>query len=248
MSEFAPTRVPMLLLLSAALGITSCAKGGSAGQVDADVVVVDAPIAGPDAPGCNGLPCDAIYVARRGNNNNAGSKDAPVLTISAGILKAKASNPPKAVFVAGGAYSEQVVMAAGVSVYGGFNDSWARTGAATTLTGDSPVITFRDINAPTALDTLVVRSNNAVMMGQSTIAIVLQNAKQIELRTVTATAGDAGAGLNGSDGVTGGVGSAGGTGIKGCEDSSSLFCSNCTRPAGGGGGASACGRTGGSGG
>jgi len=122
------------------LAFAGCAKGGAAGAVDAKpsgADAADAPVVGPDASTCGGLPCDAIYVARRGSDAAAGSKDAPLLTIGAAINKAKAASPPKAVFIAGGAYSEQVTMAPGVSVYGGFNDSWVRTGAATTLSGDS---------------------------------------------------------------------------------------------------------------
>ncbi|HEY5946824.1 MAG TPA: hypothetical protein VIV40_15080, partial [Kofleriaceae bacterium] len=70
--------------------LTACAHG-NAGDVDAQS---DTTIVTIDAQFCNNLPCDAIYVARSGNDAAAGTKTAPVKTINVGITKAAAASPP----------------------------------------------------------------------------------------------------------------------------------------------------------
>src|SRR5688572_26715125 len=108
------------------LAAAACARGGSGtedgstGNVDAQIVTTI------DAPGCGALPCDALYVSRSGSDTAAGTKQAPMKSIAAAVIKASQSAPALAVFVQGGAYPEQVLMRAGVGVYGGFDETWTR--------------------------------------------------------------------------------------------------------------------------
>jgi len=124
--------------------LVGCAHGShNSGDVDA----------APDTPilvdsGCGALPCEAIYVAPSGSDAAAGTKDAPVMTIAAGIAKAAAAAPALAVFVQAGSYSEALTVPSGVMIYGGFDASWSRAGSATTeITGASPAVTFQSITA-----------------------------------------------------------------------------------------------------
>ncbi len=121
-----------------------------------------------DAPSCNDLPCDAIYVSPAGNDSSAGTKETPVKTINVGITKAAGWNPPLAVFVQAGTYNEQVAMKVGVPVYGGFDETWTRNPAVVTeITAASPAVTFDQIEAGTVLDTVTVRSRDATAPGES---------------------------------------------------------------------------------
>src|SRR4051812_32429302 len=49
--------------------------------------------------GCDGLPCDAVYVATTGNDGAPGTKEAPRKTISSAIELASSSEPARAVLV-----------------------------------------------------------------------------------------------------------------------------------------------------
>ena len=46
-----------------------------------------------DAAQCGDLPCDGLYVESSGVDSAAGTKAAPMRTISAAVFKAAASNP-----------------------------------------------------------------------------------------------------------------------------------------------------------
>jgi hypothetical protein len=212
----------------------ACASGGTA-TPDAAMMAVT-----QDAPFCGDLPCDGIHVAPTGTDSAAGTKDAPLASISAGIAKASQSSPPLAVFVRAGVYTELVTMRSGVSVYGGFDMSWMRTpGSVTEIDGPSPAVIFDALPTGAALDRFTVKSADATAMGESSYAIVIKSSQGVELRDLTVMPGAGAPGGTGENGGTGSSGGNGGTGTKGCEDSGG-FCSGCNRPQGGGGGASAC--------
>ncbi len=237
----------MRLGMLVALSVFGCASGNTAspdsggGSIDAYVM--------PDS-GCGALPCDAIYVTRSGSDSAAGTKMAPMKTISAAITKASASMPPLAVFVKSGVYPEPITMKAGVSVYGGFDDAWMQNPAVTTEIDSptSPAVTFDAINAGTLLNKITVKSPDAMSPGQSSIAVVINASRMVELRDVTVLPGIGANGTDGSDGNNGTTGGNGGGGNPGVERSGALFCDNNPVPASGGGGTSSCGRTGGGGG
>src|SRR5262245_48129803 len=141
---------PMRVMLLIALAFVGCAKGG-AGLPD-----VDAPPGGGDE--CGGLPCEALHVAPTGIDSNNGSPDSPMKTLTAALSRASIPNPPLAVFVQAGTYRETITMKPGVSVYGGFDASWARDVArnATTIEGASPAVKFENITVATKLDGITV--------------------------------------------------------------------------------------------
>ncbi len=237
----------MRLEVLVALSFVGCASGNTAspdsGGGPSDAYVM------PDS-GCGALPCEAIYVARSGSDSGAGTKLAPLKTISAAITKASASLPPLAVFVKSGTYPEPVTMKAGVSVYGGFDDAWMQNPAVTTAIASpsSPAVTFDAINAATVLAKVTVKSPDATTPGQSSFAVTITGSKLIELRDVTVLPGIGANGVDGGDGATGAPGGNGTSGNPGVEHSGALFCSNRALPASGGGGTSSCGRSGGGGG
>ena len=118
------------LIPAVVLAVVGCAGARSG---DVDPIVTDAPT---DARDCSELPCEAIYVATAGNDSGAGTKESPLRTIGAGIVRASLGGVPKAVFVRAGMYTESIVMSPGVSIYGGFDETWRRNPAvATELVG-----------------------------------------------------------------------------------------------------------------
>ena len=221
------------------VGALGCASGKLAGDVDAS---------GPDMS-CDGLPCDVIYVATSGSDTAEGTKEAPLKTITAAITRAEAAVPKRSVLVRRGMYAEQIAMAAGVGIYGGFDDSWRRDRTSITeIVGASPAVTFESIKAPTVLDRLTVRSRDATAAGESSYAITVRSSQGVELRDVVVVVGIGAAGTDGADGAAGAPDGANGIGGQpGCEDSG-IGCSSCNQPLGGAGGFSFCGRTGGRGG
>ena len=223
---------------------TACAHGSS----DNADPAADARLVTIDAPSCDGLPCDAIYVSRAGNDAAAGTRETPLQSINAAITMASGWNPPMAVFVQSGTYNEQVAMKVGVPVYGGFDETWTRNPAVVTeIVAPSPAVTFDQILTGTALDGVSVKSADATAAGESSYAILITGSKLISLVDVTVTPGIGARGVDGNDGATGAAGGNGGIGTPGCEDSG-LLCASCDRPPGGKAGTSACGRLGGVGG
>ena len=80
----------------------------------------------PDVPGdanCDGLDgvlSQGLFVAKNGNDDNAGTLEEPLLTIQAGIDLADSGNK-KSVFVATGVYTESVLLPEEVNIYGGYS-------------------------------------------------------------------------------------------------------------------------------
>ena len=70
--------------------------------------------------GIDGEVENGIFVAKTGNDANPGTIDLPMLTIQAAIDKAQADGK-RDVYVNTSVYSENVLLAAGVSVYGGYS-------------------------------------------------------------------------------------------------------------------------------
>ncbi len=76
-------------------------------------------------------------------------------------------------------------MEPGVTIYGGFDATWAAraTGSVTEIDAASPVVTFDQIHLVTALDHVTVKSDDATACGgASSFAIVVTSSSQIEPR------------------------------------------------------------------
>ena len=175
--------------------LAACASGNSPAEPDAAVQIT------VDARACGDLPCDAIYVAKSGSDNGAGTAEAPLRTISAAIVNALATNPPRAVFVQAGQYMELVTMRSGIALYGGFDATWTRDAAQITeIAAPSPAVVFESVTGA-ALDRVTIKSADATMAGASSYAVVIKSSSQVELRDVVVTPGAGAPGTDGSDGM-----------------------------------------------
>lgn len=201
------------------------------------------------APPCNGLPCTAVFVAPTGDDHAAGTQAAPLKTITAGITKAAAQTPLAAVVVQAGTYAETITMVDGVSIFGGVDATWTHADSAVTeIDGGTTAITFNGITKQTVLDHVTVRSANATAAGGASLTVLIEGSQHVELDSVTVLAGNGANGVDGTNGSGGGAGFAGANGKPGMEHSGSFGCDEHTVPVGQPGGASACGRNGGTGG
>lgn len=101
-----------------------------------------------------------IFVAANGAPGAAGTRAAPVSTISEGITLAKAAK--KRVYVCAGTYTEALELLPGVSIVGNMDCAtdpakWTISQAnALVASPTSPAITAREINVPTRIDGLDV--------------------------------------------------------------------------------------------
>lgn len=154
-------------MFCAVAALAACAHGGSAqvdggggGGGDAGAGVDAAGSGTGDAgPDCGGMTCNAIFVATSGDDGAAGTMDAPLATVSAGVRKAAQTSPALPVYVQAGIYHEGVQMSPGVTVYGGFDTMWKRADQNTTeIDGPSPAVAIDQTHLATGLDELTIRA------------------------------------------------------------------------------------------
>jgi hypothetical protein len=204
---------------------------------------------------CDGVDGDAaasVFVSTAGHDAWPGTRLQPVRTIERGLTLAQSSGK-RHLLVAAGTYPSAATLqlANGISIYGGYDPvSWARSASnATTLqVSAATALHANDISAVTWLDQLVVQGGHATTAGGSAYGLLATSSSGLRLRACTLGAGRGADGTAGSSpGGVGNAGGNGGAGQPGCENSSG-FCSTCTRPGGGVGGSSTCGRSGGTGG
>ena len=203
----------------ASVDATTDADAGSGGDSAADAA---------DAfDGFDGFTCDptksphddpcvladtlGVFVSSAGLDTNAGTREAPLQTIAAGLSKASMLGVGR-VYVCQGNYSETLRVTNAVSVYGGLacplgDGGWVYgDGGAAQVTGAANAIAFTvdGVDASIAVEDLRVLSPDAVGQddagnGRSSIA-VLVNGSAVTFNRCTFVAG---AGANGADGVTG---------------------------------------------
>ncbi|MDI1452197.1 hypothetical protein QHF85_49610, partial [Polyangium sp. 6x1] len=201
---------------------------------------------------CDGIDGDAsaaVFVAKNGSDLNAGTRESPMATISAGISKAVVLGK-KQVYVSQGLYDGRIALANGVSVYGGYSaqNGWARSAAyvatiqsSAVLNGRVSAVEGKDLVAAITVDRLAIQTLDTNVASISNYAMYCNNCPALVLKNSTLTAGAAGAGASGAAGTVGQPGGNGAAGGPGACDSS-------TPASGGSGGTSACSRTGGLGG
>ncbi len=199
--------------------------------------------------GIDGHRVGGTFVAEFGDDSAAGTIDAPLRTIQAGIAMA-AGHTIKHVYVAAGTYAGPVLLRAGVGIYGGYDATraWARSRTTvTTIRSGTPQPALRaeDLDGMGMVTEVqlfsIVSGNNLAQGGSSNAVRVLRSVGPIVFRGVTVDSGNGGPGADGADGPAGPGGSDGAAGAGGC-----LSCSS--RGTGGSGGASACSSNGGPGG
>lgn len=169
--------------------------------------------------GADGMVRESIYVAADGNDAWAGSPTRPMRTIAKAIEKAAASlktNVPRPnVMIASGAYTEVIVLADGVRVFGGYRRDFraldpeaflvevrapldARTPGGAAL---SAIAVGKEV---TELAWLTLRGLDSVGPGLATLgAFVDKPGTKLTLRGLVIQAGRPGEGMAGPDGSSG---------------------------------------------
>lgn len=202
----------------------------------------DLPDDGFDDANCDGIDGDAskaIFVdGADGNDGNAGTRSSPVKTINTGIQKAKVAGKPQ-VLVSRGTYLERVVLASGVSLYGGYDGmpGWSRAFVgdgtvivqSTATDGHLTAVEGTNLIAETVVNAVTVRTANATGQGTSNYGVHCVNCPGLVLRGNLIDVGTGASGAPGGKGSTGATGEKGGDGTDGDHDGS-------TRGQGGAGG------------
>ncbi|MCC6621980.1 MAG: hypothetical protein IT385_12030 [Deltaproteobacteria bacterium] len=228
------------------------------------------PIAGPDLAGdsldtnCDGIDGEVakgVFVSKSGAAGNPGTRELPLLAVQAAITKAK-NEGKRDVYVATGVYSENIVLAEGIGVFGGYSpffDEHDTTLYETALVGQAPSAqtpgTVTAISLGTTVGAAETVLDGFTVFGINAANLVAQNSYGIYIR-------DSGAGLRisknrvlagaGGNGTSGGNGSNGSNGVNGgngtgARDAGLLSgnpnCTTADQLNGGSGGARTCGTT-----
>lgn len=219
----------------------------------------DDPAVGPGAadprdPEARDTNCDdvdgdrsaAIWVATDGNDEAAGTEDAPLASIAAATERAVAS-ARELVIIGEGRYQGRVSVLAPMNLSGGWvrqDGQWSRVDAVRPeIVGDGVGVVVRDVAGLTILLRLSVDSGAAPGAGDSTYGLHVSRVTELHLDGVeirTAAGAQGWTGGDGSAGATGDDGAGGNGGVTGC------FMDN-TGASGGAGGCGAAGQGGGGG-
>src|SRR5207248_90904 len=185
---------------------------------------------------------------------NSGTPSSPYLTVQAAIDHAGPSGKTQ-IYVSGGTYDAPVVLANGISIYGGYSRAggWSRS-AANVTTLQNRLTTFAansiagvrgsDITSATVLDRFTIRAGDTAVAtgtpGTSFYGLTCTRCTGLTVRNAQISAGIAPDGIAGANGTPGTNGSGGIVGAVGQPDGTVVG-------PGGPGGTSMCGRLGGNG-
>jgi len=231
-----------------ATGTPTCELNCDPGFFDLNGIVND---------GCEfELRSDTIYVSATDGADSAtcglgpvgtGTGNQPCLTIDQGLDRAVALSGRDRVFVASGAYVEDVVIRNGIDLFGGYNPvTWERDIAAnlTSIFGANPgsghnkAVQAVSITATTVFDGFAVYGESASGSSNNSYAIYIQNSDsdlQISNNLIFAGNGSQGGlGSAGSDGLDGANGAAG----SDCVESNTEDCNGTAFEGDGGSGGS----------
>jgi hypothetical protein len=185
--------------------------------------------------------------------NDGASPATPCRTIAGGISRAVASGKTE-VRVANGIYEEQVVLADGISLKGGYSpDSWKIAPGETNTfillvnPGDGRAVVAQNIRTPTVFKGFQVIAPDVATPGASSYGIWIRDCDEnLSVLSNTIEAGNAAAGASGADGANGTNGTDGQAGNAALDIVSAYgvdihACVNLTHAlAGGAGGANSC--------
>jgi len=200
---------------------------------------------------CDGMDGDralGLFVASTGDDDNPGTPGRPLRTVGTAIGRASGLQIP-AIYIAEGTYQERIVLANGVSLYGGYasDGSWARSAEHVTTLRTAEVVAGRligvqgaSITEPTEVALVEIRTGVPNVPGTTNYGLACLACPALVL---TGDLIEAGPGADGAAGAPGASGDAGANGSPGGDGT----CSN-GNGAGGAGGVSTCDRAGGSGG
>jgi hypothetical protein len=164
---------------------------------------------------CDGFDGDlsrAIFVATSGNDANAGTQQAPVLTLTHALTLGR-----EQVYVATGTYAEDVALGFAGAIYGGYDGTtWSRSSTKSIITG--VVVATPSDAGRVVLERLEVQAPVATGAGAASIAVTLRDAASTSRIEDCRFVGGTGAlGSDGFDGAMGAPGRAGSEGISGAQ-------------------------------
>ncbi len=214
----------------------------------------------------DGDEADAVFVSSSGSDSaTCGPIAEPCGTVQWGIDRATSLGLGN-VYVAAGDYAESVILADGVSVYGGYDAGagWSRdpgtnvsrvTGVDGAIEGRAITLLADAISSATIVADLTLVGPDAAGtlpdgQGRSSYVVVVRNSTgTMQLRGNTIQAGNGAAGANGTDGTMAAGSPAAGGGIGQPAEEFVAACDDSTRGNGGSGASSAlAGAAGGAGG
>jgi putative metal-binding protein len=176
-----------------------------------------------------------LFVATSGDDSNPGTQAEPFETINAAIAEAESLGTIEEIHISEGLYEEQVVLADGVSLFGGYSESngWARNVATHVTTISNSVVSSgkivgvsgSDIFGVTSVDGLTITTGDASSdaFGVSNYGVYCNNCNSLTLSNNIIDAGNGGTGADGVDAVPHASPNApnGNNGLDGCDGCSS---------------------------
>jgi hypothetical protein len=141
----------------------------------------------------------AVFVSPGGSDTAAGTQDAPFVTLTKAVEAASASD--KRVLVCSGTYNEHVSIAAGASIYGGFNcTDWSSetTKPLFKPTSAGPALKVDGVTDAVLIDSVSFEVGDAVSAGETALTAMVNASSGVTLRGVSLTAGKGKAGANGT--------------------------------------------------
>ncbi len=209
------------------------------GATEAGPPVCDKSADPKDSPACV-VDADGVFVDAAGLDTNAGTKEAPVKTITKAVALARGG--VGRVYVCAGSYPETVSLTAAVSVYGGFAcGTYAYSGALPVVTGSAgnSALTITGVTGVTVEDMQFVSvdatGTDASGNGNSSIAAFISSSTGVTIKRSTFKAGaGAAAALGLTTGTTFAAAAAGGvTGTGGASGPGGTAVPNtCTNGSG----------------
>jgi hypothetical protein len=139
----------------------------------------------------------AVFVAPDGDDDAAGTKKAPVATLTRAIELAAGE---KAVLVCNAVYDEHVVVTASARVYGGFScEDWSEAKGAPHIepSDEGFALEIRDVGGAVWLERMTFEVPDASDEGDSAVAAFVRSSPKVTLRGVSLVAGKGAAGKDG---------------------------------------------------
>lgn len=136
-----------------------------------------------------------VFVSPSGKADAAGTKLAPLSSITAAISKAVSSRLPR-IYICDGKYDEPIKLTSAVSIYGGFDCSWTHTGVKPKIApAKGPAIEVNSVADEIVIQEIdATGSSDSSVKGSSAIgALVVRSKVGFRAVAVNASAGQEGA-------------------------------------------------------
>lgn len=141
-----------------------------------------------------------VFVSPTGRPGAEGTRADPFARIAEAIATGKTKS--RHVFVCSGVYRENVVLARGISVFGGYDCSaWTKGESTQIQSPTSPAMTAADIDIPTRVEGFRIQSPDGTTEAPSSIALLVKNGKRLTIANGTIDAGMGARGVNGVEGI-----------------------------------------------